>query len=194
MAKNIDESKLMRIKEAAIELIVEKGYGEASISAIAAKADVAAGYLYRFYPGKRELVTDLLDEKIRNIAGELEEIMESCNTISEVIESLVNYFFQLAARQPDHIRFLYSLINEYRFSILPGQLKRISDLCSKLLDIGRCTGEISESFSEEEIFIMAVIYPIGFINIRFKQHFSARPLSETDKQRVVKLCMAALKG
>ena len=40
MAKLADESKLMRIKEAAIALIAENGYGEATISSIASK-DVA---------------------------------------------------------------------------------------------------------------------------------------------------------
>jgi AcrR family transcriptional regulator len=77
MAKLADESKLMRIKEAAIALIAENGYGEATISSIASKADVAVGYLYRYYSGKEQLVSDMLDEKIRDLAGQLELVMVS---------------------------------------------------------------------------------------------------------------------
>lgn len=194
MAKLADENKLIRIKEAAIGLIAENGYGEATISSIAAKADVAVGYLYRYYSGKEQLVSDMLDEKIRSLAGQLELIMDSCITIREVVESVVHYFFCLAESSPDHIRFLYKLINEYRFSILPEQISRIKELCSKLLRIGTSTGEISNVFSEEEIFLMTVIYPIGFINIRFKQHFKTSLLDTDDEKKVVMLCMSALRG
>lgn len=194
MAKLADESKLMRIKEAAIALIAENGYGEATISSIASRADVAVGYLYRYYSGKEQLVSDMLDEKIRDLAGQLELVMVSCTTIREVVESVVHYFFCLAESSPDHIRFLYKLINEYRFSILSEQISRIRELCTKLLRIGIETGEISDAFSEEEIFLMTVIYPIGFINIRFKQHFNSTLLGPEDEKKVVALCMSALRG
>ena len=49
MARQIDETKMHRIKEAAVQLVVENGYGGASILMIARKAGVAEGYLYRFY-------------------------------------------------------------------------------------------------------------------------------------------------
>jgi hypothetical protein len=86
------------------------------------------------------------------------------------------------------------LINEYRFSILPEQISRIRELCTKLLRIGIETGEISDAFTEEEIFLMTVIYPIGFINIRFKQHFNSTLLGPEDEKKVVALCMSALRG
>ena len=194
MAKVVDESKLMRIKEAAIELVVKNGYGGASISAIAAQANVAVGYLYRFYESKYDLVSDMLDDKIRDITGQLEVMMEQCNTIQQVITPLVSYFFELAWHQPHHMRFVYALINDYRFSILPDQHQRIHKLCMRLLQIGENTREISSEFGAEEIYLMTVIYPVQFINVRFKQLFCHEALSEIDKERVVSLCMGALKG
>lgn len=194
MAKVVDESKLLRIKEAAIELIVHKGYGGASISAIARQANVAVGYLYRFYGSKYELVSDLLDDKIKDITGQLEIMMDQCSTIEQVITPLVNYFFELAWHHPHHIRFIYSLINDYRFSILPAQLQRIDQLCRQLLLIGHETREISAAFTAEEIYLMTVIYPVEFINVRFKHLFSEDGLSQADKDRVVRLCMGALQG
>lgn len=194
MAKVVDESKLIRIKEAAIELMVQKGYGGASISAIAQQANVAVGYLYRFYGSKYDLVSDLLDDKIKDIAGQLEVMMAQCQTIQQVIIPLVNYFFELAWHQPHHMRFIYALINDYRFSILPDQHQRIHSLCRQLLQIGEETREIAPSFTAEEIYLITVIYPVQFINVRFKQLFSQQTLNEADKERVVRLCMGALKG
>jgi len=194
MAKVIDETKLIRIKEAAIELVVQNGYGGASISAIARQADVAVGYLYRFYGSKYDLISDLLDDKLKDIAGYLEIMMEQCNTIQQVITPLVTYFIEMAKKQPHHIRFIYTLVNDYRFSILPNQHKRIHSLCSQLLNIGANTREISPNFNEEEIYLMTVIYPVVFINVRFKHLFSDATLSDEDKERMVSLCMSALKG
>ncbi len=194
MAKIIDESKLKRIKEAAIELVVQLGYGGASISAIARQANVAVGYLYRFYNSKYDLVSDLLDDKIKDITGQLEVMMAQCSTIQQVISPLVDYFFHLAQHQPHHIRFIYTLINDYRFSILPDQHQRIHGLCRQLLLRGQETREIDTAFTSEEIYLMTVIYPVEFINVRFKQLFSEQVLSEDDKERVVRLCMGALKG
>jgi len=54
MPRLVDETKMHRIKDAAIELIVKNGYGGASISSIAKKAGVAEGYLYRYYNGKQD--------------------------------------------------------------------------------------------------------------------------------------------
>ncbi len=194
MAKVIDESKLLRIKEAAIELVVQMGYGGASISAIARHANVAVGYLYRFYESKYDLVSDLLDDKLKDITGHLEVMMVQCSTIQQVITPLVNYYFHLAQHQPHHIRFIYTLINDYRFSILPDQHQRIHGLCRQLLLIGQETREIADVFTAEEIYLITVIYPVEFINVRFKQLFSEQTLSEDDKVRVVRLCMGALKG
>ncbi|SMO69902.1 transcriptional regulator, TetR family [Saccharicrinis carchari] len=194
MAKVVDESKLLRIKEASIELVVQKGYGGASISAIAHQAGVAVGYLYRFYDSKYALVSDLLDDKIKNIAGQLEAMMPKCSTILQLITLLVNYFFELALHQPHHMRFIYTLINDYRFSISIDQHQRIHSLCRQLLHIGKETREIAPTYTEEEIYLMTVIYPVQFINVRFKALFCTQVLSETDKERVVSLCMGALKG
>jgi len=65
MPRIIDETKMLRIKEAAIELVVKNGYGGASISAIRKKAGVAEGYLYRHYNGKQDLILDLLYSQMK---------------------------------------------------------------------------------------------------------------------------------
>ncbi|MGQ1946289.1 TetR/AcrR family transcriptional regulator [Geofilum sp. OHC36d9] len=193
MAKAIDEEKLKRIKEAAIELIVKNGYGGASISAIASRADVATGYLYRFYPGKYELVSDLLNNKVHDIADEIEKMYLAHTTVAQVSRRLIDYFFQQAAEFPFHIRFLYILIAEYKFTIGNNERNMILTLCRQIMNTGHSSGEINEKFREEELFLMLVIYPIEYINLRFKGFITSQSLAESDKNRVHQLCVNALK-
>ncbi len=193
MAKSINEDKINRIKEAAIELIVEKGYGGASISAIATKADVATGYLYRFYPGKYELVTDLLNTQLKEIAEEIEAMLEKETTAELVSQRLIEYFFQQAKERPFHIRFIYILAAEYRFKMGELEREKIIALCRRLLKSAHASGEINRKYKEEEVFLMLVMYPIEYINLRFKKFISNKSLSNHDKKRIHRLCINALK-
>ncbi len=77
MARQLDTSKMERINEAAMQLIVDKGYGNASISQIAKMAGVADGYLYRFHKSKEDMVNALLYEKIGSLIEEMERLAHS---------------------------------------------------------------------------------------------------------------------
>jgi TetR/AcrR family transcriptional regulator, transcriptional repressor of aconitase len=50
------EERRAEILEAAKRVFVRKGYGSATIQDIASEADVAAGSIYRYYPGKADLI------------------------------------------------------------------------------------------------------------------------------------------
>lgn len=193
MAKIINVDKINRIKEAAMELVVKNGYGGASISAIATKADVATGYLYRFYPGKYELVTDLLNTQLKDIAEEIETMLEKETTVELVSERLIDYFFQQAEERPFHIRFIYILVAEYKFKMGEIERERILSLCRRMLKSAHTSGEVNKKYREEEIFLMLVIYPIEYINLRFKKFISQKSLSNEDKKRIHRLCINALK-
>ena len=50
------EERRAEILEAAKRVFVRKGYGSATVQDIASEADVAAGSIYRYYPGKADLI------------------------------------------------------------------------------------------------------------------------------------------
>ncbi len=64
MVKPTDLYKLHQVKEAAIRVIVERGYFGATIAQISKEAGVSDGYLYRHYTGKAELVKELYVERM----------------------------------------------------------------------------------------------------------------------------------
>jgi AcrR family transcriptional regulator len=68
-----------RLLGAAMELIAEGGYASASVVAIAERAGVSAGALYRHFPSK----TDLFSELFRDVAARELEAMQAAGAGAE---------------------------------------------------------------------------------------------------------------
>lgn len=188
MARTIDDTKIERIREAAISLVVRNGYGNASISEIARMAGVAEGYLYRHYKGKAELVEDLLYQNINLLADNLEHQLDEKQSIKDIFEQIIRTLFSLAERNPEQIKFIYVLMNDYNFKIQEVQRERIFNLCSRVKAKGLLQKELREDISEEEIYLLGVSYPIQFINLRLKNFFNESKLGEEEIQRVMLIC------
>ena len=71
MAKKMDMTKLDRIREASVEIISEHGILNSSVASIAERAGVSVGYLYRHYPGKVDLINDLLEHALTTITDRI---------------------------------------------------------------------------------------------------------------------------
>jgi AcrR family transcriptional regulator len=188
MARTIDDTKIERIREAAISLVVRNGYGNASISEIARMAGVAEGYLYRHYKGKAELVEDLLYQNINLLADNLEHQLDDKQSIKDIFEQIIRTLFTLAEKNPEQIKFIYVLMNDYNFKIQEIQRERIFNLCSRVKAKGLLQKELREDISEEEIYLLGVSYPIQFINLRLKNFFNESKLGEEEIQRVMLIC------
>lgn len=193
MTRLVDQSKIARIHTATLGLVVENGYGGASISVIAKKAGVAEGYLYRFYSSKQELVTSLLYIKINNLIVKLQEFMILHSDINKVIELLILELFYQAETVQDEIRFIHVLMHDYNFQISDSQRKEIKIICEKVIELGVKNGQLRTNLSTEEVYTMGIVYPIEFINLRIKGFFGTNGWNEDDKQKVVNFCLNSLK-
>lgn len=193
MARIVDETKLERIKDATLHMVVKNGYGGASISAIARHAGVAEGYLYRHYKGKSELVNDLLYSNLNELNDLLEEALDQISGIRNIFRAIIQKLFEIANHQPQRIKFLYVLMHDYNFSIQETQRDRIYHLCQKVRTKGWATNEIHSSIEEEEIFLLGVIYPIQFINLRLKNFFNQSALGDTEIEKVTNICINSIK-
>lgn len=168
-------------------MIVEKGYGGASIAEIAKKAGVAEGYLYRHYKSKNELVDDLLFTNLNDIINKLEVLLNSHQKVKAIFEQLTRTLFEIANNQPERIKFLYVLMHDYNFTVQEEQRLRIFELTKRVKEIGQRSGEIRTDVDEEEIYLLGVAYPIQFINLRFKNFFGQTSLGENEIKKVLKI-------
>lgn len=174
-------------------MVVENGFGGASISAIAGKAGVAEGYLYRFYKSKTDLVNSLLYDIIKDIADRLEPIISGEQSIKNIFGEFIPILFNFAIKKPEKIKFLYVLMNDYNFNIQKDQRERIFSLCKELKEKGIKLNEINTEINEEHIFLIGVVYPIQFINLRLKIFFYKSQLGNQEITEVISIILKLLK-
>ncbi|HRN47738.1 MAG TPA: TetR/AcrR family transcriptional regulator [Niabella sp.] len=188
MARSIDKTKIENIRNSAMELVVEKGYGGASISEIAKKAAVADGYLYRFYKSKSELVNDLLYSLLKELVDNMELfISDNTLTLKDAVQKLIRLLFEMAHQQPEKIKFLFVLMHDYNFEVHPEQRKKIFDLCRKAKNKGIKTKEISSAVDEDSIYLFTVSMPIQFLNLRLKNFFGKSSIGEKEIKTAINL-------
>ncbi|MCL3780592.1 TetR/AcrR family transcriptional regulator [Prolixibacteraceae bacterium JC049] len=193
MARAIDTTKLERVKETAMELIVDRGYGGASISMIAKKAAVAEGYLYRFYGSKLDLVNDLLFEQMKSLLEIIEDLFHRYDTINEILSGVIKELFKRGEANPTHVKFVYVLVHDYSFRLKEEQRNSIFEVSERIKNLGVENGEIRNSVSEEEVFIMFLMHPVQYMNFRFKGLFHKTGWEEKDIENVIEFGLNALK-
>jgi AcrR family transcriptional regulator len=98
-----------RLLDAAMELIGEGGYGSASVVAIAERAGVSAGALYRHFPSK----IDLFSELFREVAERELEAMQTAGAESGTyLERLDAVLTTYATRALESPRLNWALVYE----------------------------------------------------------------------------------
>ncbi len=193
MARLIDHTKLENVKKSAMQLIVQKGYGGASISSIAKKAKVAEGYLYRFFKSKEELVISLLNSKLEQIADNVEEALKHSSSVEEIVSLIVRNIFCIAKKSKTDIKFMYVMMNDYNFSVHTDLRERIMNLLIEANRRGHEQNHLDENVGIDELFLFTVIYPIQFINLRLKNFFGQNEWTEQDIENLINICNKTLK-
>jgi len=79
-----------RILAAALAVFAEKGYHDATISEITARAGVSRGLLTYYFPGKQNLVDELLDRYLDEVAAVLEVTGSPDERLAAVIDGIVH--------------------------------------------------------------------------------------------------------
>ena len=179
MARITDPAKLENIKKATVSMIVEKGYGGASISAIAAKAGVADGYLYRHYQSKTDLVRDLFNESMAMFFNYLQEELENYSTFPDFVTRYHLGLLNVIHTNPDNAKFFIQLINDFTFEIDDDSKSFIIDLCRRILERGQGGNEISPECSLIDIYTIVVIIPLQVFSLYLKGFFGNVALDET---------------
>ena len=119
MAKKMDMTKLDRIREASVEIISEHGILNSSVASIAERAGVSVGYLYRHYPGKVDLINDLLEDALRTITDRIYALADETNDIRKIVRGIVEFIIESAATNRPKHKFLIMLLNDFSVEINP---------------------------------------------------------------------------
>lgn len=137
--KKVDQTKIERIRNASVEVISEHGILGGSVASIAERADVSVGYLYRHYPGKTELINDLLENALNAITDRIHALIRETDDIERIVGGIVGFLIESAADNPAKHKFLIMLLNDFSVEIKPESRKRIIEIGEVLLETGQKT-------------------------------------------------------
>ena len=147
MAEQILAPTRARLLRSARELIEEGGYGAASVVAIAEKAGVAAGTLYRHFPSKQELFVEVF----RDVCAREERAMRAAaegmpdRPAPERLEVVLATFAERALRNP---RLAWALIAEPVDPLVDAERlayrERYAQVIAEALRAGIEAGELPE--------------------------------------------------
>ena len=194
MARKIDEDKIVRIKEATMQTIVENGIESTTIAMIALNAGVSGGYLYRTYKGKQDLINELYYDKVNSLYKELEFLLALNQTsvkplIESFIQNRVIYFLN------EHIasKFFYQLLHNENFSASDDIKHKSLELMERIKNIGVKSGEISTNTTIYQLHYHILIYAVDFINFTRKNIFGEQEVTINDVKSLTENILKILK-
>ncbi|MEV6912950.1 TetR/AcrR family transcriptional regulator [Amycolatopsis sp. NPDC051071] len=94
---------------AAMEQLAERGYAGCSVSAVAERAGVAVGSVYRHFPTKAALVVELFRKVVTREVEAVREVSERPGTPAERVVAVFDTFASRALKTP---RMAYALLAE----------------------------------------------------------------------------------
>lgn len=97
------------IVDAATEQLAESGYGGCSVAAVAARAGVATGTVYRHFAGKAELVVELFTDVVGHEVAAVRGAGDEPGTPAERVCAVLETFAARALKRP---RQAYALLVE----------------------------------------------------------------------------------
>jgi AcrR family transcriptional regulator len=132
-----------RLLDAARELIEEEGYGSASVAAIAERAGVAAGTLYRHFPSKAELFVEVFRLVCSGEERAMRAAADSGGAAPDRVEAVLVTFAERALRNP---RLAWALLAEPVDPLVDAERlayrRRYAGLIAGELRAGIAAGEI----------------------------------------------------
>jgi len=104
----IRQASKEKIRVAAMELFMTQGYYATSISNIAKQAGISKGLLYNYYKGKEELLSEMVEARIREVIEVMEKAI-TLDTPDEQLKYIVNGAIDNVYKKPEVHRFYLHL-------------------------------------------------------------------------------------
>ncbi|USK77116.1 TetR/AcrR family transcriptional regulator [Peribacillus frigoritolerans] len=183
----IRQASKEKICAAAMELFIKQGYYATSISDIAKHAAISKGLLYNYYKGKEELLSEMVEARIKEVVEVMEEAF-TLNTPREQLERIINGAIDNIHQKPEVHRFYLHLqtqpesdeeLKKYSQLIIEENARQFEFQC-----------KIFESMGETEprkrsLYFSSVLQGIMLMISTYQQGF---PIEEIKNQIIREFC------
>lgn len=136
-----DDEKAQRIKEAVIEVVLEEGFGGASISKIAKRAGVSQATVYIYHENKESMLRTIYIECAEELWEYLILATQGLRDGGHIIEALICGYYRFMTEHQKLFRFVE------QFSSCPA----LTHNCSEIASYGKMMG-LLQKWQDEAIF------------------------------------------
>ena len=136
----------MRILNAALELMTERGFDEVKISDIAERADIANATFFLHYPTKTALIAAFNEQVSQKIVDRLSDFDLPAIEQLELLRAIT---LDEWSRYGEPLRGLISEAFSQDSAVLTQSSASLSDLVEAIVRKGQAEGEISEDFDAD---------------------------------------------
>jgi len=192
MARITDPKKIENIKKATMEIIIEKGYSNATIAAIAKRAGVSLGYLYRHYSSKVEFMEEFVHTTSTEFLLYSCKLMNNCKDIKEIFNKHITYLADIANNNPTLMLFYISLFLDIRYITRIQFIDLEVKIAKEFIEKGRKTGEINSNLTVAQLTSVYPTIPLKYMGVSISNE-SSKVIGTEDIERLVEMCMNALK-
>lgn len=103
---NPKESKRDLIMDAAIQVFSRKGYHHSKMEEIAVEAGIGKGTIYEYFPGKLQLLQEIMEQSYRLYDHSLGSIMAG-GTLEDKLDAMIRGHLQFCQDNKDLTRILF---------------------------------------------------------------------------------------
>ena len=160
--------KLRRIKHAAAELFISKGYDETTIREVATRANVGLGTVFVYAKTKRDLLFLTINEDLESIVSEAAAARRPDRAMLDILLDIFRLFYEYLAREPALSRLC---LREMAFYASSPEAKRFLKMRERLVSLLDATVHSAMdrkeiSASEPPSLVAGVIFAIYQVEIR----------------------------
>lgn len=185
MAKQIDQTKIERIRNSAIAIISEQGIQGSSVAAIAKHAGVSVGYLYRHYPSKEALVNDMLEMMFEIINYKISSLIDDRKSIEYVVDGVVRHIIDIAHQDKERMKFLIMLTNDFSININQKLTQRIDNLAEELMSMVKENDTLRSDLLEEDLYLALIGVPMQYLALRYNRIISVNDSQQCNADHIV---------
>ncbi|MEW5593252.1 TetR/AcrR family transcriptional regulator [Peribacillus frigoritolerans] len=183
----IRQASKEKIRAAAMELFIKQGYYATSISHIAKQAGISKGLLYNYYKGKEELLSEMVEARIKEVAEVMEEAF-TLNTPREQLEHIINGAIDNIHQKPEVHRFYLHLqtqpesdedLIKYSHLIIEENARQFEFQCKIFESMGETDSR------KRSLYFSSVLQGIMLMISTYQQGF---PIEEIKNQIIREFC------
>ena len=160
--------KLRRIKDAARELFVAKGFDDTTTREIASRASVGIGTVFVYAENKRDLLFLIVNDELDKIEQMAEATIEETASLLENLLRVARIHYQFFAQQPALSRLVLREMVFYESGTQAGRFQKTRERLIDLLGRIAATAMVQKRIvaSEEPRFIGWTVFSIFQVELR----------------------------